>query len=157
MEYHLAQANIARMRGEASALVMQGLVSRIGEMNQLAEKSPGFVWRLPGSEATSEALAVFKDYCVPFEPDRIFYNLSVWNSVEDLRQYTHKTVHSEMMRGKQNWLEQFDRAHLAMWWIPAGHKPTIAESEERLRRVSEMGESEFAFTFKRLFEKPKAV
>jgi hypothetical protein len=155
MVYNLAQANIARMRGNVSDAVMQGLVLRIGEMNQLAEKSPGFVWRLPGSEATSKTLAVFKDYCVPFEPDRIFYNLSVWKSVEDLRHYTYKTVHSEMLRGQQNWLEPFDRAHLAMWWIPEGHKPTIAESAERLRRVSEIGESEMAFTFKRPFEKPK--
>ena len=150
MRYHLAQVNIARMRGQPGTEVMAGLVSRIEEMNQLADRSKGFVWRLPGAEATLEALRVFADYFVPFEPERLFYNLSVWESVEDLRRYAFQSAHAEMLRDKKNWIEHFDHAHLALWWIPAGQLPTLAESAERLRSIQENGPTEFAFNFREI-------
>src|SRR5262245_26636100 len=132
MNYHLAQVNIARMRGIADAPVMAGLVARIAEMNALADGSPGFVWRLPASEAPPDTLRVFDGYFVPFEPERLFYNLSVWNTVDDLQRYVYRTEHAQMLRGKGDWIGDFDRAHLAMWWIPAGTRPTIEESAARL-------------------------
>lgn len=151
MHQHLAQVNIARMRGQPGAEVMAGLVARIDEMNQLADQNRGFVWRLPGSEATPDALRAFADYFVPFEPERLFYNLSVWESVEDLRHYAFGTAHAEMLRHKHEWIEHFDRAHLALWWVPVGHLPSIAESVERLRSVQEKGATPFAFTFREFF------
>ncbi len=150
MRYHLAQVNIARMRGQPGTEVMAGLMSRIDEMNRLADRSLGFVWRLPGSEATPDALSVFADYFVPFEPERLFYNLSVWESVEDLRRYVFQSAHAEMLRDKNNWIEHIDHAHLALWWIPAGQLPTIAESAERLRSIHEKGPTEFAFNFREI-------
>ena len=84
---NLAQVNIARMRGSPEAPVMAGLISRLAEMNKLAEQSTGFVWRLPGSEASFEALRVFEDYFLPLEPTRLFYNLSVWETIENLRRW----------------------------------------------------------------------
>src|SRR5262245_15372255 len=131
MPYHLAQANIARMRGSPADAVMTGLIQRIDEMNKLAEKSPGFVWRLNGAEATFDALRVFETYFEPFEPEKLFYNMSVWKSVDDLKHYVFRTAHAEMFRGKPQWMDHFDRAHLALWWVPAGHVPTIPESAER--------------------------
>ena len=152
-EYHLAQVNIARMRDTLNGPAMAGLVKRIGEMNQLAEGSEGFVWRFKG-EATPETLSVFKGYFEPFEPEKLFYNLSVWRSVDDLQNYVFRTTHAEMFRGKAGWMDAFDRAHLALWWIPAGHAPTIAESAERLRAVDARGPTPFAFSFRNSFPKP---
>src|SRR5688572_12895788 len=137
MSYHLAQANIARMHGHPGEPVMAGLVARIDEMNGLAEESPGFVWRLRGAEATADALRPFDKYFLPFEPNRIFYNMSVWESIEHLRHYTYKTGHREMVRSRQEWITAFDRPHLVMWWIPVGHRPTIAESVERFQMLQE--------------------
>jgi hypothetical protein len=154
MRFHLAQANIARMRGHPHDAVMSGLVARIDEMNRLAEQSPGFIWRLKGSEATPEALQVFDDCFVPFDASQLFYNMSVWESVEALKNYAFKTQHAEMLRDTAQWIDHFDRAHLALWWIPQGHVPTIAESAERLRSVHERGATEFAFTFHNLFPAP---
>src|SRR4051794_5454234 len=91
MQYHVAQVNVARMRGDPGDPVMAGLVARIDEMNRLAEQSRGFVWRLRGPEVTLEALRVFEDYFVPFEPEHLFYNLSVWSSIEDLSGYVYQT------------------------------------------------------------------
>ena len=51
MRLYLAQVNVAWMHGAITESVMAGLANRIEEINQLAEESPGFVWRLPASEA----------------------------------------------------------------------------------------------------------
>jgi hypothetical protein len=153
MNYHLAQANIARMRAIPGTSEMEGLVSRIDEMNRLAEASNGFVWRLKGSEIAPDALSIFADY-IPCGNDRLFYNMSVWESIEDLKNYAFNSRHSEMLRNRQIWIEQFERAHSVLWWIPAGHFPTIEDSLARLRTVDENGPTEYAFTFKNTFERP---
>src|SRR5262249_23707578 len=115
MNYHIAQAKIARMRAIPGSPEMHGLVSRIDEMNKLAEESEGFVWRLKGSDVAPGALSIFADY-VPCEPDRLFYNMSTWKSIADLKNYAFKSLHSEMVRNRQSWVEQFERAHSALWW-----------------------------------------
>lgn len=147
MTLHLAQVNLARMRAPPGDPLMAGLIDRIDEMNRLAEASPGYVWRLPGSQATHEALPVFERCFVPFAPELIFYNLSVWESEEDLSRYVFQSPHAAMLRGKESWLEPSDRVHLALWWIPAGQQPTVAESAERLLSVEELGPTPLAFTF----------
>lgn len=80
------------------------------EMNSLAERSAGFVWRWRGSDAKPDALHAFADCFVPFEPERLFYNMSVWKSIECLREYVFKTAHVEMLRAKRSWIDAFDRA-----------------------------------------------
>ena len=145
------------MRGKPEDEVMAGLVARIDEMNSLAERSPGFVWRIKGSESTPQALHVFSEYFVPFDAEQLFYNMSVWESIEALKNYVFKTQHAEMFRRKETWTDHFDRAHLALWWIPRGHRPTIAESVERLRSVYEKGATEFAFTFRNIFPQPTSA
>jgi len=154
--YHVAQVNIARMKASPDTPEMAGLVARIDEMNQLAARSKGFVWRLHGPEASPATLRVFESYFVPFEPERLFYNLSVWESTEDLGRFAFRTAHAEMLRGKERWMDHFDRPHLALWWIPVGHVPTISESAERLRWLDERGPTPAAFTFRERFAKPTA-
>ena len=157
MEYQLAQVNVARMKGAPGEAVVEGLVGRIEEMNWLAESSPGFVWRLPGGEVTPEALQVFADYLTPFEPERVFYNMSVWETVEDLRHYVFRTRHAEMVRDRHAWIEPATRPALALWWIPTGERPTIEASAGRLRLVERLGPTPFAFTLEQSFKDPASV
>src|SRR3989442_13340810 len=147
MAHQLAQVNIACLRGAPDAPVLADLVARIEEMNRLAEQSPGFVWRLPGSQVRPDALRVFAHYVVPFDPSRLFYNMSVWRSLDDLRAYVFRTAHAELLRGKEKWTEDLARPHLALWWVPIGTIPTIADSALRLRSVCERGATPYAFTF----------
>jgi hypothetical protein len=154
MRFHLAQVNIARMRGDLKSAAMAGIARRIDRMNALADQSKGFVWRLPGPSATPESLRAFAEYFVPFEPERLFYNLSVWESVEDLRAYVFQSMHAEMLRQKDRWMEGLDRPHLALWWIPAGCLPTIADSADRLRLLQANGPGPHAFTFGKFFPPP---
>jgi hypothetical protein len=156
MRYHLAQVNIARTRYAPGVAAMADFVARIDEMNRLAETTKGFVWRIRGTEVTPGMLRAFETYFVPFEPELFFYNMSVWESVEDLHRYVFHTTHVELFRGRDRWMDTFDRPHLALWWIPAGHRPTVAESAERLRALDEKGAAPFAFTFKNVFPPPAA-
>jgi uncharacterized protein DUF3291 len=41
-KYHLAQVNIARMKGSLDSAVMSGFVARLDEINALADRSPGW-------------------------------------------------------------------------------------------------------------------
>ena len=153
-EFQLAQANIARTRGSFDSPTMAGLVARIDEMNTLAESCDGFVWRQPGAEVTAEALFAFEQHHSPFETDRVFYNMSVWESVEALRNYVYKTSHAEMLRAKDDWIDDSDEPALVLWWIPAGTIPTIAESAKRWQMLRAEGPTEAAFTMSRLFPAP---
>jgi hypothetical protein len=155
MNYHLAHANIAWMHGTMDEPVMAGLVSRIDEITQLAEASKGFIWRVPNSEATPESYEVFRTDFPGFDPARFFYNMSVWESVEDLREYTLFSAHTEMIHERRQWLDSIAGVNVALWWIPAGHRPTVAESAERLRHVREFGPTPHAFTLRKAFSRPE--
>ncbi len=78
--FHLAQTNIARARVPLTEPMMQGFVEQIDYMNDLAERSPGFVWRFKTDEGDATAVRVFDDPLIVF-------NMSVWESVEALYAY----------------------------------------------------------------------
>jgi len=139
--FHLAQINIARMRGPIDDPVMAGFVARLEEINALADRSPGFVWRLqtPEGDAT---------YLRPFDDERIIVNMSLWESVEALKDFTYRTPHAELLRQRKEWFEQFTGVFLAMWWVPKGHIPGIDEAKKRIAHLEANGPSQFAFSFR---------
>jgi hypothetical protein len=151
VNFHLAQVNIAWMHGSIDEPVMEVLAGRVDEMNRLAEQSKGFVWRLPGSEITHEALEPFNTDFPGFRRERLFYNMSVWESPEDLRAYTFGSAHAEMLNDRHLWIDHIAGASAALWWIPKGHRPSIAESAERLRSVRNLGPTPYAFTPRKWF------
>ena len=143
-EYHIAQVNIARMRGELNDPLMAGFVARLEEINGLADGSPGFVWRLqtPAGDAT---------YLRPYEDDRILVNMSVWETVETLKNYVYRTAHAELLRQRKEWFQKFAGAYVALWWVPRGHIPGVDEAKKRLAYLEAHGPTQFAFTFKTAF------
>lgn len=154
MRLHLAQVNIAWMHGALTEPVMAGLASRIEEINRLAEESPGFVWRLPASGATLQALEPFESHFPGFHRDRLFYNMSVWESLQALRAYTFQSAHAELLNERHQWVDSIAGASVALWWIPIGHRPSISESAERLRSVRDRGPTPYAFTIRKAFQQP---
>jgi len=143
-EYHIAQVNIGRIKGPLDGLVMAGFVARLEEINALADRTPGFVWRLQTSEGNAT-------YLRPYDDDRILVNMSVWRSLDSLKQYVYRTAHAELLRQRQAWFEMFSGAYLALWWVPAGHLPGVDEAKKRLAYLEAHGPTEFAFTFKTSF------
>jgi Domain of unknown function (DUF3291) len=141
---HIAQVNIGRMKGALEDPVMAGFVARLDEINALADRSPGFVWRLQGSEGNAT-------YLRPFDDDRILFNMSVWESIEQLKRYVYCTAHVEVLKRKHDWFEKFSGAYTALWWVPQGHRPSVDEAKKRLAHLDAHGPTAFAFTFKKPF------
>jgi len=136
----LAQVNIARARGEMSSPVMAGFVARLAEINALADRSPGFVWRLQTEDGDATSVR-------PYDDARILINLSVWADLSALRDYVYRSAHAMVMRQRREWFERFDRVYAALWWVPAGHRPPVTEAVARLAHLAEHGPTPFAFGF----------
>ena len=147
---HLAQVNIARMKAPLDSPTMAGFVTRLDEINALADGSPGFVWRLQTAEGNAT-------YLRPYDDDRILFNMSVWETIESLRAYVYQSAHVELLRHRQEWFDRFDGVYVALWWVPAGHRPSVDEAKKRLAHLEEKGATPFAFTFKETFVPDEAV
>src|SRR6266700_3829587 len=101
VEYRIAQVNIARMKAEfLDDPLMAGFVTRLDEINALADRSPGFIWRLQTSEGNAT-------YLRPYDDDRILVNMSVWQTIEAVKHYVYRTAHAELLRQRQAWFEKF--------------------------------------------------
>ena len=141
---HLAHANVARMRGPIEDSVMAGFVERLEPLNSLADESPGFVWRYQTDEGDATEIRVFDD-------ELILFNMSVWESIEALENYVYWSNHIEALQKKAEWFERAGRATLALWWIEAGHLPSVEEAKERFDLLWRDGPSAAVFTFKDRF------
>ncbi|MCL6431230.1 MAG: DUF3291 domain-containing protein, partial [Anaerolineae bacterium] len=64
--------------------------------------------------------------------------------------------HASFLRRRREWFQHMAEASLALWWVPVGHIPTMAEAVERLTHVQTHGPTPFAFTFRQPFPPPGA-
>src|SRR5437899_5446852 len=142
MIHHLAQVNIARMLAPLTDALMAGFVAELDAINALADNSPGFLWRLQTSEGNATDLR-------PYEDDLILVNLSLWASLSDLLTFVYKSQHRQVLQQRHQWFERFNGSYLALWWVPAGHIPSVKEAKERLAYLRDHGETSYAFSFKK--------
>ena len=143
-DYRIAQVNIGRIKAQLDDPLMAGFVSRLDEINALADHSPGFVWRLQTTEGNAT-------YLRPYDDDRMLLNMSVWETVEALKHYVYRTAHAELLRERHEWFEKLSAVYAALWWVPANHFPGIDEAKKRLAYLDVHGPTQFAFTFKTHF------
>jgi hypothetical protein len=140
---HLAQLNIARARHALDSAEMADFMHGLDPINTLGESSPGFVWRLVG-----EAEQGATDIRGPFG-DNVLVTMSVWKSVEDLRNFTYASGHLDYLRRRREWLDHYGiTGHLVLWRIPVGHVPTVDEGAERLAHLDRHGPTAYAFTLR---------
>lgn len=118
-------------------------VAALEPVNALADAAPGFVWRLQDETGDATSIKAFGD-------DRLIVNMSVWEDLDALWRFVYDDGHLAVMRRRREWFEHM-RMHLALWWVPAGRLPTVAEAEQRLAALEQRGPSPYAFTFKRPF------
>lgn len=140
--HHLAQFNIAQTRFPLDDTRMDGFTSMLDAVNGLADNSPGFVWRLVGDDSNNAT-----DIRNPRLGDEIV-NLSVWESRDALWEFVYRSAHLDQLRQRANWFERPSSAYLVLWWIPAGHIPTVDEGIDRLEQLRRDGPSPDAFTFR---------
>ncbi|GHG78622.1 DUF3291 domain-containing protein [Streptomyces griseocarneus] len=137
---HLAELNVATLRHPFDDPRMAPFVEMLNPVNASADKAPGFVWRL-AEEGAADATGLR-----PAGED-VIVNLSVWETREALWDFTYRSGHLEVMRRRREWFERHVEAHLVLWWVPAGHLPTVGEALERLADLRAHGPSPRAFTF----------
>ncbi len=145
--FHLAQINIAQAKDAMESQTMRGFVARIDEIHALADKAPGFVWRLQTEAGDATAIRAFED-------PMLLVNMSVWDDVESLKRYVYQSAHVELIRDRDAWFNKMKPVHQVLWWIPAGHLPSLGEGKERLAMLQERGPSRDAFTFAKPFPQP---
>jgi len=148
MPFHLAEVNVARLVAPLDAPEIAGFVARLDEVNALAEAAPGFVWRLK-DDLSDNATAI-----PMYDDDRIIVNMSVWESIESLRAFTYSGAHLEVYKQRRAWFSLMKEASMVMWWVPAGHRPDVAEARDRLAHLRAHGPSPHAFLFGAPFPPP---
>ena len=149
--FQLAQLNIALPREPLDAPLLAEFVAALDPVNASADAAEGFVWRLQTEDGDATAVRGFGD-------DRLIVNMSVWESLEALRTFVYSSRrHLDVMRRRREWFERMGEMHLVLWWVPAGHRPTVAEAEERLTLLRALGPSPDAFTFRRHFPPPSSA
>lgn len=139
-DFHLAQANIARMKAPMDDPVMQGFVEQLEPLNALADGSPGFVWRMQDEKGDATAIRVFED-------ELILFNMSVWESIEALQAYAYQSNHVAAVRARGDWFVPMSKPNFVLWWFPSGHVPTVEEAKERFTLLWEHGPTAAGFTF----------
>lgn len=126
---------------------LAGFVDALEPINALADASAGFVWRLEEDDDESSANHASED-------DMLLVNLSVWESLDALRNFVYESAHAPVMRKRRRWFEKHKIASIVLWWVPAGHEPSVEEAFERLRLLQRDGPTEEAFTFTEHFPIP---
>jgi hypothetical protein len=146
--HHLAQVNVARLLEPIDSPLLADFVAALDEVNATADGAPGFVWRLRTEDGNATAIRIFDDA-------GLIVNMSVWESLETLADFVFREHgHVAVMRGRRRWFAPPAEATTALWWVPAGRTPTVADAEERLTRLRAHGPTPFAFGFRSPFPAP---
>lgn len=144
--WHIAQINVASFRVPRGSPVNADFEAALDEVNALAEASPGFVWRMTGEGENADGSL--------FDDPEITINMTVWETVEHLAAFAYRNItHRAVMRRRKEWFVELP-AYLALWWIPAGSIPTLAEGKTRLDRIGQAGPTPEAFDFRTPFPPP---
>ena len=146
--YELAQLNVGIIKGTIDSPVMAEFVANLDRINALAERTPGFVWRLQTEEGNATAIRPYP------ENENMAVNLSVWKDVDALRRFVFQSAHVEIMRRRAEWFVKMNEAFLVLWWVPKGHIPGIEEAKERLELLRRKGPTAEAFTFRQAYPPP---
>ncbi|WP_299143112.1 DUF3291 domain-containing protein [uncultured Vibrio sp.] len=140
----LAQLNIALAKYPLDAPKIKDFVDNLDKVNGIAESSEGFVWRLKDESGDATNIKAFDD------PNMIV-NMSIWDSVDSLKNFMFRTHHRDFMRRKGEWFHRLAEDTYVLWWVEDDHIPSLDEAIERLEHLRETGDSPYAFTFKASF------
>ena len=148
--WHIAQMNVGRTVAPLDSPALAGFMAALDGINALAEAAPGFVWRLQSDSGNATDIKVSDD-------PQFIVNMSVWSSVEALFDFVYQSAHTPVMGRRRQWFEKPAEAYQVLWWVPAGHKPTVEEGLARLAKLNAEGPSPEAFNFKSRFPTPDQI
>lgn len=138
---HVAQINIGTMVAPTDDPAVAEFMDNLERINALADRSEGFVWRLQTEAGNATDIHIFPN---PLE----LLNMSVWTSVDALKAYVYRSEHVDFFRRRAEWFLP-DAKRVALFWVPAGEIPSIAEAVRRTEFFERHGVSPYAFGFGR--------
>jgi hypothetical protein len=148
-KWHIAQLNVGSTVAALDTPELADFVAALDGVNALAEASAGFVWRLKSESGNATDIKVGDD-------PLFIVNMSVWETVESLFEFVYRSMHTKVMSRRREWFKKPDAAYHVLWWVPAGHEPTVGEAMERLNDLRANGASPRAFTFRERHPAPDA-
>ena len=141
--HHIAQINVAQAKYDVGDPGMAAFEARIDEINNLAESSPGFVWRwIEERDGGKEFLS---------DQPRLLINISVWEDLPSLHSFVFRSAHTPVMGRKEDWFDAMDKPYFCLWWTESGRRPTVREAFDRLEILHKQGPTEAAFTWSKRF------
>jgi Domain of unknown function (DUF3291) len=146
--YHIAQINVGRFLYLRDDPANADFMTALDPVNAQADLAPGFVWRLVGEG--NDATDLVPDAADP----QLLVNMSVWTDVEALAAFVYRNSdHLSFMRRRKEWFEKIE-IFQALWWVPVGHIPSVAEGMEKVAMLRANGPTADAFTFRHTFAAP---
>jgi hypothetical protein len=137
--YYLVHVNIAAARASLDDPLMKGFVDRIGEIDALAQSWPGFIAQpTPPDEGQ-------------IYPGNMLVNVSIWETVDTLRDFTYASRHAEALKMRAEWFVHSDLPNYLLYWALSGQMPTEVEIQRRFDYLHQHGATPFAFSFKHPF------
>lgn len=146
-DYYLAQLNIAKTLAPLESPKLKEFVDNLDRINGIAESSPGFVWRLKDDTGNATEISAFDD-------PNIIVNMSVWQDIQSLKQFMFKTDHASFLMRREQWFEKPTQPTYVLWWMPKTHTPTLDEAKQKLAHLREHGDTEHAFSMRKVYAAP---
>jgi len=144
MTYHIAQINVALALAPMDDPRMADFANALDKINALAEKSPGFVWRLKDDSGNATDFRIT-------DIDNLLVNMSVWENIDALYQYAYKSHHVDYFSRRREWFTRWEKPSPVLWWVSVGHQPTLPEALARINYMHAHGPTPHAFDFKQRF------
>jgi len=145
--WHIAQLNVGRTVAPPDSPRLARFMAALDEVNARADTSPGFAWRLQSASGNATDIRASDD-------PNLLVNMSVWETIESLFNFVYRSAHTAVMARRREWFERPAEAYMVLWWVPAGHTPTVAEALERLERLRRNGPGPLAFSFSQRYPAP---
>ncbi len=136
--YHLAQFNLTYLKQPLDHPDSAGFVNWVDPIHEIADRTPGFLWRyIPdgAADALNER---------PLGENGII-NFTVWESRETMDAFVYRADHGAALKRRREWFHDATQPNVVLWWIPAGHTPSLDEALERLDYLRANGPSPHAF------------
>jgi hypothetical protein len=142
----LAQVNVALLRFPLDSPHVAEFIAAVDGINALADQAPGFIWRYSGDTAGPFALVD------PTGDPLGILNVSVWQTYQDLHDFTYRSRHMHYLRRRTNWFVKIESPSTALWWTGPDRHPTVDEAVARLDHLRRYGPTPRAFTVRSRFE-----
>jgi hypothetical protein len=142
----VAHMNLARLLHPAGDSRVAEFVDAIDAVNAIAERSPGFIWRLTSPVTRTDASGTFE--AIDADDPLIASSVSVWEEPDSLRFFVQKTLHGTFLRKRAAWFQPLSGPVYVIWPVTRDAQPTMAEAKVKLAELAANGASAAAYDFK---------